>query len=233
MAYPAYSEVVLLAVKIIAKLSLSTSPSTLVTLMQASAESERILGGFVKIMSTDATENVAQAEEYASRMTGAGAPVVDSFSESLEQAMRLAALDLLIQDTETSRPYPNIAHFLSLGTMPISKQFRIPMHSAHSVRAYMSSSTSLTPVYRDSGGKSGREGTTTLRHCLSLFQKWQNGAIASSTSSVFIVTRQSLPAAIYALARTFLLANWHESPLMLRRFCKSHTSRCYTATARA
>lgn len=115
MAYPAYSEVALLAVRIIAKLSMSTSPSTLVTLMQASPESERILGGFVKIMSTDATENVAQAEEYASRTTGAGAPAIDSSSESLEQAMRLAALDLLIQDTETSRAFPNIAHFLLFG----------------------------------------------------------------------------------------------------------------------
>jgi nuclear pore complex protein Nup205 len=41
MAYPSHSELVLLSVKILAKLSLSISPSTLVTLIERSVESER------------------------------------------------------------------------------------------------------------------------------------------------------------------------------------------------
>ncbi|KAF8188670.1 nucleoporin Nup186/Nup192/Nup205 [Pholiota molesta] len=115
MAYPANSELVLLSVKIIAKLSLSTSTSTLVTLVQRSPESERILGGFTQIMSSESLDNVAQAEEFAEHATGAGAPEIDVSSESLEQAIRLAALDLLIQDTDMNRPYPNIGHFLLFG----------------------------------------------------------------------------------------------------------------------
>ncbi|KAF9477995.1 hypothetical protein BDN70DRAFT_880524 [Pholiota conissans] len=115
MAYPSHSELVLLSVKIISKLSLSTSPSTLLTLIQRCPESERILAGFTQIMSSDSLENVARAEEFAEQATGAGAPDVDVISESLEQAIRLAALDLLIQDTAANRPYPNIAHFVLFG----------------------------------------------------------------------------------------------------------------------
>ncbi|KAF8970600.1 nucleoporin Nup186/Nup192/Nup205 [Flammula alnicola] len=115
MAYPIHSELVLLSVKIIAKLSLSTSPSTLVTLIQRSQDSERILGGFKQIMTTESMDNVAQAEEYAEQTTGAGASEINASSESLEQAIRLAALDLLVQDTEINRPYPNVAHFLLFG----------------------------------------------------------------------------------------------------------------------
>lgn len=57
-------------------------------------------------------DNVVRAKEFAEQATGAGAPEIDISSESLDQAIRLAALDLLIQDTETIQSYPNIAHFL-------------------------------------------------------------------------------------------------------------------------
>ncbi|KAF8878281.1 nucleoporin Nup186/Nup192/Nup205 [Gymnopilus junonius] len=115
MSYPAHAELVLLSVKIITKLSSSTSPSPLVTLIERSQESERILGGFTRIMSSESTDNVQQAEVYAEETTGAGAPGIDEPLETLEQAIRLAALDLLIQDTDGNRPYPNIAHFLLFG----------------------------------------------------------------------------------------------------------------------
>lgn len=126
MAYPAYPEVVLLSVKIIAKLSLSTSPSTLITLIQRSPESERILDGFAKIMSTESMDNVAQAEEDAERLTGAGSPAINTSTDSLEQAIRLAALNLLIQDTETKRSYPNIAHFLLFGGKGTEQKIQDP-----------------------------------------------------------------------------------------------------------
>ena len=115
MAYPSHSELVLLSVKILAKLSLSISPSTLVTLIERSVESERILAGFTQIISAESMDDITSAEEFAEQTTGAGAPSMDSGSGSLEQANRLAALDLLIQDTESNRPFPNIAHFLLFG----------------------------------------------------------------------------------------------------------------------
>ena len=115
MAFPSHSELVLLSVKILAKLSLSISPSTLVTLIERSVESERILAGFTQIISTESMDDVTLAEEFAEQTTGAGAPSMDSKLDSLEQANRLAALDLLIQDTELNRPFPNVAHFLLFG----------------------------------------------------------------------------------------------------------------------
>ena len=114
MAYHSHPELVLLSVKILAKLSLSISPSTLVTLIERSVESERILAGFTQIISTESMDDITLAEEFAEQATGAGAPSMDSESGSLEQANRLATLDFLIQDTELNRPFPNVAHFLVL-----------------------------------------------------------------------------------------------------------------------
>ena len=115
MAYTSHSELVLLSVKILAKLSLSVSPSTLVTLVERSPESERILAGFKQIIISESMDDIILAEEFAEQTTGAGAPSTASGSGSLEQANRLAALDLLIQDTESNRPFPNIAHYLLFG----------------------------------------------------------------------------------------------------------------------
>ena len=115
ISYHSHPELVLLSIRIIAKLSLSVPPSTLVTLVQRCPDSDRILAGFTRIMSSDSADDIVQAEEYAEQITGAGASIVESSSESLEQAVRLAALDLVIQDTEGLRPYPNITHFLLFG----------------------------------------------------------------------------------------------------------------------
>ena len=48
-----------------------------------------------------------------------------SDSGSLEQANRLAALALLIQNTELNRPFPNIAQFLLFSSKLGIKQFKI------------------------------------------------------------------------------------------------------------
>jgi nuclear pore complex protein Nup205 len=113
--YPSHSELAPFSVKILTKLSLSILPSTLATLIERSVESERILAGFTQIISTESMGDVTLAEEFAEQATGAGAPSMDGESGSLEQASRLAALDLLIQDTELNRPFPNVAHFLLFG----------------------------------------------------------------------------------------------------------------------
>ena len=115
MAYATYSELVILSVKIVAKLSLLTSPSTLVALIERSSDSDRILSGFTQILASESLDDVEEAETFAEQTTGAGAPDIDAPSESLEQSIRLAALDLLTQDTASNRPYPNVAHFLLFG----------------------------------------------------------------------------------------------------------------------
>ncbi|KAF9529076.1 nucleoporin Nup186/Nup192/Nup205 [Crepidotus variabilis] len=115
MAFPAHAEVVLLSIKILARLSLSISSSSLVSLIQRSQDSDRILASFTRIVSSDSADDIVQAEDFADQSTGAGAPEIGISAESLSQATRLAALDLIIQDTEGHRPYPNIAHFLLFG----------------------------------------------------------------------------------------------------------------------
>lgn len=80
MVYSLHSELVLLSVKILAKLSLLISPSTLVTLIEGSVESERILAGFTQIISTESMDDITLAEEFAEQLTGVGAPSLKSES---------------------------------------------------------------------------------------------------------------------------------------------------------
>ncbi len=106
ISYHSHRGLVLLSIRIIAKLSLSVPPSTLV---QRCPDSDRILAGFTRIMSSDSADDVVLAEEYAEQITGAVRRSSNP-QESLEfQAVRLAALDLVIRDTEGLRPYPNIS----------------------------------------------------------------------------------------------------------------------------
>ncbi|EGO28547.1 hypothetical protein SERLADRAFT_413403 [Serpula lacrymans var. lacrymans S7.9] len=114
VVYPAHPELVLLAVKIISQLSTSTSLPNLISLIERSSDSERILSGFRRILDVETLDDVGIAEANADDTTGAGA--VDYEGEhSLEQATRLAALDLLIQTTDSRRPFPNVGHFLLFG----------------------------------------------------------------------------------------------------------------------
>lgn len=132
VAFPAHPELVLLSVKILSSLSTSVAFSNLATLIERSGESERILNGFRLILESESLDNIATSEAIAEQTTGAGAPDKESGPESLEQAIRLATLDLFVQNTEHRRPYPNIAHFLLFGS-PNSEQ---PIQDPHALGAH-------------------------------------------------------------------------------------------------
>ncbi|KAF5345807.1 hypothetical protein D9756_010889 [Leucocoprinus leucothites] len=115
MSYPSHSELPYLSVKIMSLLCNSTNSSTIVTLIERSRDSERILGGFMRIVGIESLDDVWEAETYASEVTGAGAPDPDDDPDRLAQAIRMSALEFLIQGTEQDRPYPNIAHYFLFG----------------------------------------------------------------------------------------------------------------------
>ncbi|KAF9463318.1 nucleoporin Nup186/Nup192/Nup205 [Collybia nuda] len=126
IAYPSHSELVLLSIKIASILSSANLSSNLTTLIERSGDSERIIGGFVKILSVESSDDIWEAEALADQTTGAGAPDSEETQRSLEQAIRLAALDLLIQETNSIRPFPNVAHFLLFGGQNIQQQIEDP-----------------------------------------------------------------------------------------------------------
>lgn len=115
MSYPSYSELALLSIKILSLLCSSTNSSTIITLIERSRDSERISGGFMRIVGIESLDDVWEADTYAEQVTGAGAPDPDEDPDPLAQAIRLSALEFLIQNTEQDRPYPNIAHYFLFG----------------------------------------------------------------------------------------------------------------------
>ncbi|KAI6135337.1 nucleoporin Nup186/Nup192/Nup205 [Pisolithus thermaeus] len=123
--YPAYSELVLLAVKIIAQLTRTLPVHTMLNLIERSSESERILSGFRQLLEADSLDDVETAEAHAEQVTGAGAPDKET-QESLDQAIRSSALNLLVQNTLPDHPYPNIAHFLLFGGSEDGYQIQDP-----------------------------------------------------------------------------------------------------------
>lgn len=134
VAFPAYPELVLLSVKILSSLSSSTAFTNLATLIERSGDSERILNGFRLIMESEALDDVDTSQTLAERTTGAGAPDREDGPESLEQAIRLATLNLFVENTEHRRSYPNIAHFLLFGghnnEQPIQDPHALGSHRA-------------------------------------------------------------------------------------------------------
>ena len=114
VVYPAYPELVLLAVKIVSQLSSSTSVTSLLTLIERSSDSERILSGFRQLLDVESLDDVEAAETTAEQVTGAGAADRET-QEQLDQAIRIAILDLLVRNTERGTTYPNIGHFLLFG----------------------------------------------------------------------------------------------------------------------
>ncbi|KAG7087591.1 hypothetical protein E1B28_013544 [Marasmius oreades] len=116
VSYPSHFEIVFLSVKILSILSKSTAFTNLAALVERSDESDRILTGYVNLLQVESSEDVSTAETIAEQGTGAGAPDISSPPVPLEQATRVAALDLLLQNTESNRPYPNFAHFLLFGS---------------------------------------------------------------------------------------------------------------------
>ena len=115
MSYPSYPELSLLSIKVLSLLCSSTNSLTIITLIERSRDSERILSGFMRIMGIESLDNIWVAETFAEEVTGAGAPDPDENTQQLPQAIRLCALELLIRGTEQDRPYPNIAHYFLLG----------------------------------------------------------------------------------------------------------------------
>ncbi|TFK29062.1 hypothetical protein FA15DRAFT_700346 [Coprinopsis marcescibilis] len=113
--YSNHAEVVLLAIKLLNFLSSSPYFTNLVTLIERNSSSERILVAFEKTLGVEIGGDVTQSELNAELQTGAGAWMVDYRNESLDQAIRLAALDLLIKDTDRSGSFPNIGHWFLFG----------------------------------------------------------------------------------------------------------------------
>ena len=125
VVYPAYPELVLLAVKIVSQLSSSTSVTSLLTLIERSSDSERILSGFRQLLDVESLDDVDAAETTAEQSTGAGAADREN-QEPLDQAIRIAILDLLIRNTERGTAYPNIGHFLLFGGAESEHQIQDP-----------------------------------------------------------------------------------------------------------
>lgn len=132
VAFPGHPELVLLTVKILGLLSTSTAFTNLATLIERSGDSERILNGFRIIMESESLDNVVESDTFAEKTTGAGAPDREGGLEPLEQAIRLATLDLIIENTKQRRPYPNVAHFLLFGGPPTEQ----PIQDPHALGAH-------------------------------------------------------------------------------------------------
>lgn len=126
VTFPAHAELALLSIKIISALSSSSLCSNLMALIAKSNDSERILGGFVQVLTFESMADVAQAETAAEQTTGAGAPDPDGPPDLLQQAVRLAALDLMILHTQYGRSYPNVAHYLLFGSSAAEHQIQDP-----------------------------------------------------------------------------------------------------------
>ncbi|KAJ6619045.1 nucleoporin Nup186/Nup192/Nup205 [Mycena sp. CBHHK59/15] len=114
VSYPTCPELVLLSVKILTTLSTSNAFSSLYSLVEHSNESDRILAGYGRVLGSETAMDVLLAESVSEQSTGAGAPDVD-VNADLQQAIRLAVLELFIKNTEAGRSYPNISHFLLFG----------------------------------------------------------------------------------------------------------------------
>ncbi|KAH7924355.1 hypothetical protein BV22DRAFT_1035258 [Leucogyrophana mollusca] len=125
VVYPAHPELVLLAVKIITQLSSSGSINNLISLIERSNDSDRILSGFRQLLDVENLDDVDAAETHADQSTGAGAPDREA-QEPYGQAIRLAILDLLIQNTDSGRSFPNVGHFLLFGGPDTGHQIQDP-----------------------------------------------------------------------------------------------------------
>lgn len=120
----------LLAIKIIVLLSESPVFTTvaqvaphdkrrlnrLAMIFDRDAESDIISDGFMVLLQRDSIEDISVSSELVDMSTGAGAPLVSS-SLQLTHAIRVAILNLLLENTVQDTPAPNVAHSL-LGFYP-------------------------------------------------------------------------------------------------------------------
>ncbi|TIB79211.1 hypothetical protein E3Q23_00370 [Wallemia mellicola] len=119
-------ETSLLAVKTISAIAKSTYFSTadgfanhykrkmnrLTGIIDSSDESLRILSGFVRLLEVDAPEDIDTIDDTGIETLLNSSTDIDNDNIHLTQATRSVILDLLIENTKSSAPSPNIAHFL-------------------------------------------------------------------------------------------------------------------------
>ncbi len=115
VSFRSHPEVSLLSVKILSLLTKSPAFPSLATLLERSSESERIIVGYRQLLDVETLCGLDATENDEDKFTGAGASESDVVPAGLPQAVRIAVLDLLAQNTRPGAPYPNVAHFLLLG----------------------------------------------------------------------------------------------------------------------
>ena len=88
----------------------------LAVVLERDEDSNIIADGFLVLLQQDSVEDTSPSSEVVEMSTGAGAPSAPS-SLNLGHAIRLAILQLLLQNTARDKPAPNVAHSL-LGFHP-------------------------------------------------------------------------------------------------------------------
>ncbi|KAI0270638.1 nucleoporin Nup186/Nup192/Nup205 [Gloeopeniophorella convolvens] len=121
VVYRSHPEVALLSVKILNLLTKSSAFANVATLLERSPDSERIIAGFRQLLDVETLYDVDAAEGDEDKFTGAGAPDSDIIAPGLSQAVRIAVLDLLAQNTKPGATYPNAAHFLLFGATNVQQ----------------------------------------------------------------------------------------------------------------
>jgi nuclear pore complex protein Nup205 len=116
VSFRSHPEVALLSVKILNLLTKSPAFPSLATLLERSPESDRIIVGYRQLLAVETLCSLDVTENDEDKFTGAGALDSDAVPAGLPQAVRIAVLDLLAQNTRPGATYPNVAHFLLLGT---------------------------------------------------------------------------------------------------------------------
>ncbi|CAK5271461.1 unnamed protein product, partial [Mycena citricolor] len=112
--FHSHVELALLSVKTLAILAKPLGGGVI----ERSDESDRIMAGYTAILdNTESVEDPLEAESTADKYTGAGAEDPSLAHEAaLQQATRLAVLQLFVRNTDSRASYPNLAHFLLFGS---------------------------------------------------------------------------------------------------------------------
>jgi nuclear pore complex protein Nup205 len=121
VAYRSHPEVSLLSVKILNILTRSSAFPSLAVLLERSPDSDRIIVGYRQLLDIETLCGLDTAERDEDKFTGAGAVESETIPPGLSQAVRIAVLDLLAQNTRPGTPYPNAAHFLLFGATNVQQ----------------------------------------------------------------------------------------------------------------
>jgi nuclear pore complex protein Nup205 len=121
VAYRSHPEVSLLSVKILNILTRSPAFPSLAVLLERSPDSDRIIVGYRQLLDIESLCELDAAEGDEDTFTGAGAVESEIIAPGLPQAVRIAVLDLLAQNTRPGTPFPNVAHFLLFGNTNVQQ----------------------------------------------------------------------------------------------------------------